>query len=352
MNEAVRNLHGKAPPPSDAGDGQQARLRDAGVNLGAILEPSERDPREAVDLPESLRLTPPAATALRPLRHDFVPVPPPGDGLRVMPLAAFHWGGRERGIGALPQPRLRGDHVLLHLQEGVLQIDFPRQQSRHIGETLAFVPSGTAFSMRPDAQLRGQVLLIPHRLTAGMQMPLPQEFRSGIPQDADRQMLGPAFRALAGGTPKDKPARIAMLCQFELISFALGRLTRHLPGVADTVGSLIHSRPLTERFLTLAAQNLASGRTMSELAAMLGCSLATLDNACRQTRGRSALQLTYELRMERAVTALRATRTPITQIAQELGYTSVGHFMRAFADATGRTPEAFRAVSGTWREWI
>lgn len=342
MNEAARNLRGDAPSLFDAKAGRSARWRNAGVNLGAILEPSDHDPRETAELPENLRLAPPA---LRPVRHDVVPVLPPGDGLRLMPLAAFHWGGRERGIGALPQPRLRGDHVLLHLHDGLLQIDFPRLQSRHMGETLAFLPSGTAFSMRPDAQLSGQALLIPPRLTAGLQMPLPQEFRSGTPLAADGPMLGPALRALAEGTPKDQAARIAMLCQIELISVALSRLTFHRPGQADALGSRTHSRPLTERFLSLASQNLASGRTMSELAAALGCSLAVLDQACRQTRGRSALELTYELRMERAVSALRTTRVPIPQIAQDLGYSSVGHFMRAFANATGRTPEAFRAAA-------
>lgn len=341
MNEAVRNLRGEAPSPLTAKAGPRERWRDAGVNLGVILEPSEQDPREVTELPESLRLARPAR---RPLRHDVVPVPPPGDGLRLMPLAAFHWGGRERGIGALPQPRLRGDHVLLHLHDGPLQIDFPRLQSRHIGETLAFLPAGTAFSMRPDAQLSGQALLIPHRLTAGLQLPLPQEFRSGAPHEADGPMLHQALRALAGGTPKDKTARIAMLCQIQLISVALSRLRFHRTEQADAIGSPAHSRPLTEGFLSLAAQNLASGRTVSELAAALGCSLAVLDRACRQTRGRSALELTYELRMERAVTALRTTRTPIPQIAQDLGYASVGHFMRVFAEATGRTPEAFRAA--------
>ena len=89
---------------------------------------------------------------------------------------------------------------------------------------------------------------------------------------------------------------------------------------------------------------MSQNQTIAELARRLGHSLAHLDRACLQSRGRSALQLLYDLRLERAARALRGSDIPICDIAQELGYAGLGHFMRSFAAATGRSPEAYRDV--------
>lgn len=102
------------------------------------------------------------------------------------------------------------------------------------------------------------------------------------------------------------------------------------------------ARPLTDRFLDLALTELSQNQTIAELARRLGHSLAQLDRACLQSRGRSALQLLYDLRLERAVNALRDSDMPIHEIARELGYSGQAHFIRSFAAATGRSPQAYR----------
>ena len=43
--------------------------------------------------------------------------------------------------------------------------------------------------------------------------------------------------------------------------------------------------------------------------------------------------------------ACRDANLLLEQIAQELGYSSVGHFTRMFVAATGHPPEGFRAAS-------
>ena len=48
-------------------------------------------------------------------------------------------------------------------------------------------------------------------------------------------------------------------------------------------------------------------------------------------------------RVERAIALLRDTRLPVTQVALETGWSSVGTFTRVFRDITDETPGALRA---------
>ena len=48
-------------------------------------------------------------------------------------------------------------------------------------------------------------------------------------------------------------------------------------------------------------------------------------------------------RIERAMTLLRTTDTPVTQVCMEVGFTSLGTFSRTFRDIVGTSPSAYRA---------
>lgn len=102
---------------------------------------------------------------------------------------------------------------------------------------------------------------------------------------------------------------------------------------------------MVDRFLALAGGQLGRGQTVADLADAMGITTATLDRACHAARGRRAVDLLNDLRLERAARLLRESRQSPTQIAHDLGYSSLGHFTRAFAAATGRSPEVFRAQS-------
>ena len=81
--------------------------------------------------------------------------------------------------------------------------------------------------------------------------------------------------------------------------------------------------------------------TLGDLAQELGVTIGMLDRACRAARGRSALDLMYDLRLERAVTLLKERRASPAEIAVRLGYVGLSHMKRAFIAATGRGPEDF-----------
>ncbi|RCW81341.1 helix-turn-helix transcriptional regulator [Paracoccus lutimaris] len=365
MNESVRAVNFPATSPADA---DQLRLIAAAVTAATILEPSVLDPRLAAaarlaGLPEDERsedeaedgpgladgialLAPHVAMPPAALARASIAVPPfaPGDGLRLIPLSGFHWGGAVRGRNMPPAPRVRGDHVLILLSRGVLQIEFPRHQHLLTMGRVAFIPAGTAFALQPGLQVQGRALLIAPTHARGLPLALPSGFCWGAPAADDQPLIEPAMLALGAAQPRSSAGETATACQLGLIAVALSRLDARA-GQRDAVQSgIAEARPLTERFLDLARAELAQSQTIAEMARKLGHSQAHLERACQQSRGRSALELLYDLRLQHAAEALRNTARPIAEIAQDLGYAGLGHFMRSFAAATGRTPETYREI--------
>lgn len=347
MTEALR-----VPDRLDA-DPATLRLRAAGVSDPGILEPAATDPRLApaeadaaprpdadhTHLLQSARANPVPGIAAAPRQ---LPRGRPGDGLRLIPLSGFHWGGPMRSRNAPPSPRVRGDHVLIRPTSGAVSIEFPRVSHVLTTGRIAFVPAGTAFSLKPPAEIGGQALLIPPGWPGAEA--LPNGFRSGQPAPEDTSLLDPAILALAEGAARDPGGNGAAPLQLGLIALALSRLDDR-PGQLDPQRDAVSgARPLTERFLHLAQRDMASNRTIAEMARALDCSLAQLDRACRHSRGRGALDLLYDLRLQLATEALRNDSRPVAEIAESLGYAGLGHFMRAFLAATGRTPDGYRAL--------
>lgn len=262
---------------------------------------------------------------------------PPAAGARVLPLDGFHWGGGPRR-GTPRTERVRGDHVLLRVVAGSLRIIMPAEAEDHGPGSVVFVPAGSAFGTLPLPGAAGQVLLIPRDLAGRLSVPLPARKLAGAETDgAFAAHLG----ALAEGGNAAAPA--SALARIELISAALQRLAA-LPAAARRAPTGRAERELFDAFLELAERELGRGRTLSDLAEALGSNIAGLDSACRTHRGCSALAVTYALRLDRARAMLVDRSCPLTQIAEELGFTSVAHLNRAFMSATGRPAEAFRSV--------
>lgn len=258
------------------------------------------------------------------------------DGVRVLPIGAFVWGGSTRG----PMPRTRPDHVLLWLVRGEVRLDFPRDRIGMQAGDLRYVPAGTAFAAVPDAAAQGHVVLIGTRLADKALPALPDRgLSTRVGCHAAR--LGATLTELSvKGAPTD--AR-ALCCLVSLLSLRLDHLSqgnecaRSAPALPD--------RPLVDRFLDLARQGLGRSTTVADMAAELDSTLAQLDQACLAAHRKRAIDLIHDMQLECAVRLLRESMQPVHRIAADLGYSSHAHFVRAFVAATGRRPEVFRAQS-------
>ncbi len=325
-----------------ADDPQVARLNKASIGAASIQPPARRDPRDDAGLVESAPLSaniPLSPAAGRPYASKPERL---GAGIRLRPLSGFSWGGNARRIGGAALPRVSAEHLLIWLARGSLRIELPRLYHAQREGQLAFIPAGTAFALWQGPFAEGEVLSIPPAVQRQLAAWLPQNLLLGRPQASDIAALRRAMTELSqikltpvsrgiGGEP------------LAVLAFALGRLQSDEADQPQRSDDPRHARQLTERYLTLARRDLGRGLTIADLAQNLGVSMAVLDRACRHSRGRSALDLLYDLRLERAVQMLSGQRdlSP-NEIALMLGYASLGHMNRAFVAATGRGPDYFR----------
>lgn len=310
------------------------RLAGAGVNAGHI------DDRAAEPIGEKSPFTPRHAQAELGSRAR------PQPGVRLLPLQGFAWGSR----AAVPLPRTRGEHVLIRVAQGTLQLDFPRKRHALGPDSLFYIPSGTAFAALPLGDCMGEVLLITPNLTRDLSHPLPERALGGR-LDHDDPAPRLMFRELAREAGRVTPeARIAIACQLSLLALRLARLepvAQRVPSGPDDNSDL----PLAERFVALAQTRLADGSTIADLAGDLGVTTAELDTACQHRHGKRAVDLVHDLRLRRAIQMLRDTAESPARIARMLGYSSLAHLSRACVSATGRLPDSFRGADQAASPW-
>lgn len=82
--------------------------------------------------------------------------------------------------------------------------------------------------------------------------------------------------------------------------------------------------------------------TLQELARRLGFSVRQTQRLLYRIYGKSFTQKKLEARMSAALTLLQNSRYSITEISEQLGYSSMEHFSHAFAKYYGCVPSKFR----------
>jgi AraC-like DNA-binding protein len=90
-------------------------------------------------------------------------------------------------------------------------------------------------------------------------------------------------------------------------------------------------------------KRLADPLDLTTLARDVGCAPEYLSRLFRRTYGVSPSEFLLRRRTERARHLLAATRRPIADIAQQLGFYDTSHFARHFRHFSGISPAEFRA---------
>jgi AraC-like DNA-binding protein len=120
-----------------------------------------------------------------------------------------------------------------------------------------------------------------------------------------------------------------------LVQRALGSRTTHIPGA--TFGR----QRLVDRVKLVLASNLARRWTLAEIAAEVRGSPVYLTQVFQQVEGLPLYRYQLRLRLARALDLL-AQYDDLTDISQDLGFSSHSHFSAAFREVYGRSPSEFR----------
>lgn len=83
---------------------------------------------------------------------------------------------------------------------------------------------------------------------------------------------------------------------------------------------------------------------IDELASIAAMSPAHFVRTFKATFGETPHRYLQRRRIERAMSLLRTTDRSVTDIAFEVGWSSLGTFSRTFTDVVGRSPSEFRAL--------
>ena len=93
-----------------------------------------------------------------------------------------------------------------------------------------------------------------------------------------------------------------------------------------------------QKVLAILKENLAEPPSLEELGRRVGCSHFYLSRIFTQQAGKTISVTLRDFRMERAAALLREGRMNVTEVALEVGYSSLSHFSSAFREVIGCCP--------------
>lgn len=126
----------------------------------------------------------------------------------------------------------------------------------------------------------------------------------------------------------------------EVLSLHLFRQPGNEPGFFCTMVKSNAHRYVREA-LTLLEGRLDQALDLKKLARDVGCAPPYLSRLVKQETGKTLLLHLRALRIARASEMLSQNKMNVTQVAFEVGYQSLSHFSKAFAQETGMTPSQF-----------
>ena len=166
--------------------------------------------------------------------------------------------------------------------------------------------------------------------------------------EAPRQVLSvfdisPLARELIGECRQWGPES-GPLSSYALQVFALlAEVVRTLAETPSLCVMPVPSSPELARAIELTEETAAAAPTFAGIARATGQSSRALARRFSEELGMTWSEALRRIRIIRAVEALAVTEAPVTEIALEVGYSSISAFNAAFRDLTGKSPTEYRA---------
>jgi AraC family transcriptional regulator len=160
--------------------------------------------------------------------------------------------------------------------------------------------------------------------------------------DRDAHLLS-LMRAMATEIQRGCPSgpMYAQSMSIAVATYFWGRFSSHCPAM----GKSAITPSGIEKLKAYMRENIGDEVTLQTLATQVGMTPRHFAESFRQSCGKSPYQYFMQLRIEEAKSRLIRGRTPMTQIAMDLGFASASHFSTTFRKAVGLSPRVFRSRS-------
>ncbi|NBD29753.1 MAG: helix-turn-helix domain-containing protein [Alphaproteobacteria bacterium] len=236
--------------------------------------------------------------------------------------------------------RSHGSARLIIFARGQGRITIAGLTSGYGPNNLVFIPARTMFGFEIGPTVFGQMLTIPPAMAPDW----PEEtchlrLRDVAAQKDLAAHVDHLERELTSRLPG---AERAALHHLGLMSVFFERqLAMREADSADTRRNSAAAR-LVAAYTDLVERDFQAPKGVADYAAALGVTPTHLTRCCKQTCGKSALDLLNDRILYEARVLLRNSDAPVRDIARNLGFGSAAYFTRAFQTRTGMTPSAFR----------
>ena len=229
---------------------------------------------------------------------------------------------------------------LIYVNKGQGRITVAGLTSGYGPNNLAYIPAGTMYGFEVGPTVFGQILTIPKAMaTDWPEEPQHLRLRDVIAQKDLATHFDNLERELKSTLPGSERAalyRLGLLSVF----FQRQMAERSEDSTDHRSGSA--AARLVAAYTDLIERDFRLQRGVADYATALGVTPTHLTRCCRQTCGKSALELLNDRILFEARIRLRDSKTPVHVIAEDLGFGSAAYFTRAFQTRTGMTPSAFR----------
>ncbi|MCO4848950.1 MAG: helix-turn-helix domain-containing protein [Yoonia sp.] len=229
---------------------------------------------------------------------------------------------------------------LIYITKGQGRITVAGLTSGYGPNNLIYVPAHTMYGFEVGPTVFGQLLTIP----AAMANEWPAKtihlrLRDVMAQKEFAHMVEALERELkSAGRTHSRAAHYHL----GLLAVFFDRQLDHMAVDTHTARTKTSAARLVAAFTDLIERDYRKYLGVSDYATALGVTPTHLTRCCNQTCGKSALALLRDRVNYEACVLLCETRTPVNEIAAQLGFASAAYFARSFAAQTGTTPSDFR----------
>ena len=221
-------------------------------------------------------------------------------------------------------------HYLLACSRGVVRLEVDGTSWSLPPARAALIRAGVAIDVTvPQPVTTCSVLFSPTFV------PLP-------PSDLAVVDLSPLARALLAECAQwgdDAPLGEYALAMFQALAAATWSLAEHPSPVHMPSGR----SAVVRHALALTAERLADNPRFVDIASAVGLAPRSLARRFEQELGMTWRAALRRLRVLRAIEQLAGTERSVTEVAMDVGYSSLSAFQTVFRDLIGQTPSEYRA---------